>query len=87
MLTVGDYVITPDICLERKSIADLIRSLQNNRLANQCKKMLKYYAYPTLLIEFDEGQSFSLEPFSERRNYKNKDISTVHPISSKLSPG
>lgn len=47
--------------------------------------MLKYYAYPTLLIEFDEGQSFSLEPFSERRNYKNKDISTVHPISSKLS--
>ncbi|AJW13891.1 Rad1p [Saccharomyces cerevisiae YJM1336] len=85
MLTVGDYVITPDICLERKSIADLIGSLQNNRLANQCKKMLKYYAYPTLLIEFDEGQSFSLEPFSERRNYKNKDISTVHPISSKLS--
>ncbi|QHS76706.1 ssDNA endodeoxyribonuclease RAD1 [Saccharomyces paradoxus] len=85
MLTVGDYVITPDICLERKSISDLIGSLQNNRLANQCKKMLKYYAYPTLLIEFDEGQSFSLEPFSERRNYKNKDISTVHPISSKLS--
>ncbi|KOG96284.1 ssDNA endodeoxyribonuclease RAD1 [Saccharomyces eubayanus] len=85
MLTVGDYVITPDICLERKSISDLIGSLQNNRLATQCKKMLKYYKYPTLLIEFDEGQSFSLEPFSERRNYKNKDISTVHPISSKLS--
>ncbi|CAI4036849.1 hypothetical protein SMKI_16G1470 [Saccharomyces mikatae IFO 1815] len=85
MLTVGDYVITPDICLERKSISDLIGSLQNNRLANQCKKMLKYYAYPTLLIEFDEGQSFSLEPFSERKSYKSKDISTVHPISSKLS--
>ncbi|CAI4053545.1 hypothetical protein SKDZ_16G2440 [Saccharomyces kudriavzevii ZP591] len=85
MLTVGDYVITPDICLERKSISDLIGSLQNNRLAAQCKKMLKHYKYPTLLIEFDEGQSFSLEPFSERRNFKNKDISTVHPISSKLS--
>lgn len=85
MLTVGDYIISPDICLERKSISDLIGSLHNNRLASQCKKMAKYYKYPTLLIEFDQGQSFSLEPFSERRNYRNKDSSTVHPISSKLS--
>lgn len=38
MLTVGDYIITPDICVERKSISDLIGSLQNNRLASQCKK-------------------------------------------------
>ncbi|QLQ81909.1 hypothetical protein HG537_0G01630 [Torulaspora globosa] len=85
MLTVGDYIISPDICLERKSISDLIGSLHNNRLVSQCKKMAKYYKYPTLLIEFDQGQSFSLEPFSERRNYRNKDSSTVHPISSKLS--
>lgn len=85
MLTVGDYIITPDICIERKSISDLIGSLQNNRLASQCKKMSRHYKYPTLLIEFDHGQSFSLEPFSERRNYRSKDSSTVHPISSKLS--
>lgn len=85
MLTVGDYIITPDICVERKSISDLIGSLQNNRLASQCKKMSRHYKYPTLLIEFDHGQSFSLEPFSERRNYRSKDSSTVHPISSKLS--
>lgn len=47
--------------------------------------MSRHYKYPTLLIEFDHGQSFSLEPFSERRNYRSKDSSTVHPISSKLS--
>lgn len=85
MLTVGDYIISPDICLERKSISDLIGSLHDNRLASQCKKMVRHYKYPTLLIEFDQGQSFSLEPFSERRNYRNKDSSAVHPISSKLS--
>ncbi|CCF59570.1 hypothetical protein KAFR_0H01600 [Kazachstania africana CBS 2517] len=85
MLSVGDYIISPDICIERKSIADLIGSLQNNRLAVQCKKMVQYYKYATLLIEFDENQSFSLEPFSERRNYRKQDISTTHPISSKLS--
>ncbi|CCC69244.1 hypothetical protein NCAS_0C02540 [Naumovozyma castellii] len=85
MLTVGDYIITPDICIERKSISDLIGSLQNNRLVSQCKKMLRYYKYPTLLIEFDEGQSFSLEPFSEKRHFKNKESSTTHPISNKLT--
>lgn len=84
MLSVGDYIISPDICIERKSISDLIGSLQNNRLVTQCKKMLKYYKYVTLLIEFDEGQSFSLEPFSERRSFKKQD-STTHPISNKLS--
>ncbi|CCH60780.1 hypothetical protein TBLA_0D02790 [Henningerozyma blattae CBS 6284] len=85
MLTVGDYIISPDICIERKSISDLIGSLQNNRLISQCKKMSKHYKYPTLLIEFDTNQSFSLEPFSERRNYRNNQLSTTHPISSKLS--
>ncbi|SMN22808.1 similar to Saccharomyces cerevisiae YPL022W RAD1 Single-stranded DNA endonuclease (with Rad10p) [Maudiozyma saulgeensis] len=85
MLSVGDYIITPDISLERKSISDLIGSLQNNRLVGQCKKMLKYYKYAVLLIEFDENQSFSLEPFSERKNYRKSDLSTTHPISSKLS--
>ncbi|KAH7583729.1 ERCC4 domain [Nakaseomyces glabratus] len=85
MLTVGDYVLTPDICVERKSISDLIGSLQNHRLEAQCKKMSKHYKYPTLMIEFDEGQSFSLEPFSERRLYRSRDSSTTHPISNKLS--
>ncbi|CCE62341.1 hypothetical protein TPHA_0C01850 [Tetrapisispora phaffii CBS 4417] len=85
MLTVGDYILTPDICVERKSISDLIGSLQNNRLRSQCKKMSRYYKFPTLLIEFDEGQSFSLEPFSEKRSYRSKEMSTVHDISSKLS--
>ncbi|KAG0658814.1 hypothetical protein C6P45_002066 [Maudiozyma exigua] len=85
MLSVGDYIIAPDICLERKSISDLIGSLQNNRLVSQCKKMLAYYKYSVLLIEFDENQSFSLEPFSERKNYRKADLSTTHAISSKLS--
>lgn len=85
MLSVGDYVITPDICIERKSVSDLIGSLQNNRLITQCRKMVQFYKYPTLLIEFDQGQSFSLEPFSERRSYKRQNNSSAHPISSKLS--
>lgn len=32
MITIGDYILSPDICVERKSISDLIGSLQSGRL-------------------------------------------------------
>jgi len=31
-LTVGDYVLTPDICVERKSLPDLVQSFNSGRL-------------------------------------------------------
>lgn len=65
MLTVGDYVVTPDICVERKSVRDLIGSFSNGRLFNQVESMMEHYKSPMLLIEFDAGKSFTLEPFSD----------------------
>ncbi|XP_060116834.1 DNA repair endonuclease XPF [Heteronotia binoei] len=59
-LEVGDYILTPDICVERKSISDLIGSLNNGRLYGQCVSMCRYYKRPVLLIEFDPAKSFSL---------------------------
>jgi DNA excision repair protein ERCC-4 len=31
-LTVGDYILSPDICVERKSIPDLVSSFNSGRL-------------------------------------------------------
>jgi DNA excision repair protein ERCC-4 len=31
-LTVGDYILTPEICVERKSIPDLVLSFNSGRL-------------------------------------------------------
>lgn len=31
-LTVGDYILTPDICIERKSLPDLLASFNSGRL-------------------------------------------------------
>ncbi|KAJ8306066.1 hypothetical protein KUTeg_016611 [Tegillarca granosa] len=45
-LEVGDYILTPDICVERKSVSDLIGSLNNGRLYNQCVSMCRYYKRP-----------------------------------------
>ncbi|WPK27057.1 hypothetical protein PUMCH_004428 [Australozyma saopauloensis] len=67
MLTVGDYILSPKICVERKAIPDLISSFKSGRLYQQCEQMFRYYELPTLLIEFDESKSFSFEPFAELR--------------------
>lgn len=63
-LTVGDYVLTPDICVERKSVRDLISSLRNGRLYNQAETMLQHYKNPLLLIEFDQNKSFTFDAFT-----------------------
>uniref|UniRef100_A0A1A9UPJ2 DNA repair endonuclease XPF n=1 Tax=Glossina austeni TaxID=7395 RepID=A0A1A9UPJ2_GLOAU len=60
-ITIGDYILTPEICVERKSISDLIGSLNSGRLYNQCIQMQRYYAKPILLIEFDQNKPFHLQ--------------------------
>lgn len=58
---IGDYILTPDICVERKSISDLIGSLNSGRLYTQCVQMTRYYNKPILLIEFDQNKPFHLQ--------------------------
>jgi len=65
MLTVGDYILSPNICIERKSIKDLISSFKDGRLYAQAETMLAHYKNPMLLIEFDQTKSFTLEPFAD----------------------
>ncbi|KAH9910403.1 dna repair protein rad1 [Epithele typhae] len=59
--TVGDFILTPDICVECTSIPDLVSSLNSGRLYTQYELMSAYYKQPILLIEFKEHQSFALE--------------------------
>ncbi|XP_038942944.1 DNA repair endonuclease XPF isoform X3 [Rattus norvegicus] len=61
-LEVGDYILTPELCVERKSVSDLIGSLHSGRLYSQCLAMSRYYRRPVLLIEFDPSKPFSLAP-------------------------
>ncbi|XP_045675527.1 DNA repair endonuclease XPF [Phyllostomus hastatus] len=79
-LEVGDYILTPDMCVERKSISDLIGSLNNGRLYSQCISMSRYYKRPVLLIEFDPSKPFSLIA----RGAFHQEISS-NDISSKLT--
>ncbi|KAL0961548.1 hypothetical protein HGRIS_006487 [Hohenbuehelia grisea] len=68
-LTVGDYILSPDMCVERKSLSDLIASFTSGRLYTQCELMSVHYKQPILLIEFDEDKAFSLEIVSDFKSY------------------
>ena len=57
---VGDYVLSTEICVERKGISDLFQSFASGRLYNQARSMTKHYKYPCLLIEFSPDKPFSL---------------------------
>jgi len=67
-LDVGDYILTPEICVERKSISDLIGSLNSGRLYKQAEAMGRHYKKPVLLIEQEQSNSVG----STTRNRKGK---------------
>ncbi|CAK7266878.1 DNA repair protein RAD16 [Sporothrix epigloea] len=77
MLTVGDYVLSDHICVERKSIGDLISSFRDGRLYAQCETMFQHYRDPMLLIEFDMNKSFTLEPFADLASSSGSGSSTI----------
>lgn len=64
-LEVGDYILSPSICVERKSIQDLFMSFTSGRLYNQVETMVRYYRLPVLLIEFSQDKSFSFQSASD----------------------
>eukprot|EP00928_Gymnodinium_smaydae_P049892 TRINITY_DN33506_c0_g1_i1.p1 TRINITY_DN33506_c0_g1~~TRINITY_DN33506_c0_g1_i1.p1 ORF type:complete len:983 (-),score=106.34 TRINITY_DN33506_c0_g1_i1:169-3117(-) len=82
-IPVGDYVLSRDICVERKAIPDLVQSLSSGRLYQQAQNMCHLYANPCLLIEFDPDKSFSLQN-SHTLARRDVDVST-RDLLGKLS--
>nr|PVC52779.1 hypothetical protein MACL_00000521 [Theileria orientalis] len=67
VLEIGDYLVTRDLCIERKSLSDLYTSLNSARLSKQLSEMCSAYENPFLLIEFDENDKFHLSSVGEGR--------------------
>lgn len=64
-LEIADYILTPTLAVERKSIPDLIGSLASGRLYKQMEQASRYYKTPVLLIEFDRSRPFLLQSKAE----------------------
>ena len=50
-LKVGDYIISSQTAVERKTIHDLISSIYDGRLFVQCSELVQHYSKPVLIIE------------------------------------
>ncbi len=79
MLEIGDYVVSNDIVIERKTVPDLIGSFADGRLFKQCTHMLQHYSTVILLLEF-HGSAFALQARSEITPQVNHNA-----LSSKLA--
>ena len=52
-LPVGDYIVAPETVVERKTISDLVSSIFDGRLFDQCHRLKEHYQFPILIIEGD----------------------------------
>ena len=53
MLPVGDYIVAPETIVERKTIRDMMSSIFDGRLFDQCQRLKEHYQFPILIIEGD----------------------------------
>jgi DNA excision repair protein ERCC-4 len=52
-LPVGDYIVAPETIVERKTVSDLVSSIFDGRLFDQCRRLKEHYQFPILIIEGD----------------------------------
>ena len=50
-LPIGDYIVAPETIIERKSIRDLLASVFDGRLFDQCSRLKENFEHPIILME------------------------------------
>jgi DNA excision repair protein ERCC-4 len=50
-IKVGDYVVSPETAVERKTVRDLISSIYDGRLFVQCSDLITHYQKPLLVVQ------------------------------------
>ena len=63
-LLVGDYIVSPETVVERKSIQDFMSSIFDGRLFNQCNRLKENFQFPIILLEgnVDEIEDITENP-------------------------
>ncbi len=63
-LPIGDYIVAPETIVERKSIRDLMASVFDGRLFDQCSRLKEHFEHPIILMEgnVDEIEEITENP-------------------------
>jgi DNA excision repair protein ERCC-4 len=92
-LKVGDYVVSPETAIERKTIQDLLNSIYDGRLFIQCSQLNEHYIKPVLivegnLVEFlytpEKQQDVSGKPCTNGEVEEGKSVEVTEPTHEKL---
>ena len=64
MLPLGDYIVAPETVVERKTIHDLVSSIFDGRLFDQCARLKEHFQNPIILMEgnVDEIENITENP-------------------------
>lgn len=64
MLPLGDYIVAPETVVERKTIQDLVSSIFDGRLFDQCTRLKEHFQNPIILMEgnVDEIENITENP-------------------------
>ena len=73
-LPIGDYIVAPETIVERKSIRDLMASVFDGRLFDQCSRLKEHFEHPIVLME---GNVDEIEEITENPLIFYGAISTV----------
>ena len=73
-LPIGDYIVAPETIVERKSIRDLMASVFDGRLFDQCTRLKEHFDNPIVLME---GNVDEIEEITENPLIFYGAISTV----------
>ena len=63
-LPIGDYIVSHETVVERKSISDFISSIFDGRLFDQCNRLKEHFQFPIILLEgnVDEIETITENP-------------------------
>ncbi|MGI6589696.1 MAG: DEAD/DEAH box helicase [Candidatus Iainarchaeum sp.] len=75
-LDIGDYILSKDVCVERKTIEDFLNSMIDGRLFNQLNNLRQNYTKPLVIIEGNQTELFTL-----RNIHKNSILGALTSIT------
>lgn len=72
----GDYILSRDVCVERKTVEDFVSSMIDGRLFVQIKNLRETYAKPLVILEGNQEELFTI-----RNIHRNSIIGALTSIA------
>jgi len=71
-LRVGDYIVSSEMAVERKTIRDLVSSIYDGRLFVQCSDLVKNYQKPLLVVQGNIAELAEIPDNLEEEDFKRQ---------------